>query len=225
MDVTTLVFTTIAVSSSGALSPGPLTVATLAIGSKYGWKGGGYIALGHMMFELLYIFTLYFFISYIRDLLEGFVGDVVTIVGAGMVIFFAIMLLKDSFRKLRTIRYHTSIDGNVDSKWIKLSKSPILIGVIFTGLNIWFLLWWLSIGFGLLMYVSDMGLTAIGIMYLSHVWIDFAWLILVAETSKRGTQLVGARGYYLFMVFLGTLLLVFGLNIALKRFALVSLLP
>ncbi|MEM1541607.1 MAG: LysE family transporter [Ignisphaera sp.] len=225
MDLTALVFTTIAVSSSGALSPGPLTVATLAIGSRYGWKGGGYIALGHTMFEVPYILTLYFFISYIRDLLEGFVGDIVTIVGAGTVVFFAVMLLKDSFKKLRAVGYHVSIDGNTDSKWIKFSNSPVLVGIVFTGLNIWFLLWWLSIGFGLLMYISDMGLTAIGIMYLSHVWIDFAWLILVAETSKRGTQLVGARGYYLLMVFLGALLLVFGLNIVLKRFAQLSLLP
>lgn len=224
MNIPTLVATTIAVSSSGALSPGPLTLATFIIGSKYGWKGGGYVALGHTLFELPYVFSLYFFVSFIKNLLEGLVGNIITILGAGIVIYFAVMTVISSINRIKSKKHITSLD-KLTYNGFRFSKNPVILGVMFTGLNIWFLIWWLSVGFELITYVHNLNLSAVFIMYLSHVWIDFVWLIIIAESGKRSTQLLGTKGYNILMVCLGVFLFLFGLNMILRRFTPISLLP
>ncbi|MEM3927139.1 MAG: LysE family transporter, partial [Desulfurococcaceae archaeon] len=81
MDLATLVSTTIVVTASGALSPGPLTVATISLGTRNGWKSGFMIAIGHSMIEFIYIMFLYYFINHVEILLRGVVGDLITIMG------------------------------------------------------------------------------------------------------------------------------------------------
>jgi len=56
-------------------------------------------------------------------------------------------------------------------------------------------------------------------MYLSHVWMDFAWLTIVAEVSRRGANIGGRIVYRTLLVVFGLLLVVFAVNILLKRFA------
>ncbi len=50
--VLAIAFQVMAVSASGALSPGPLTVATMALGTRGGWKAGVFVSFGHALFEL-----------------------------------------------------------------------------------------------------------------------------------------------------------------------------
>ena len=50
--VLAIAFQVMAVSASGALSPGPLTVATMALGTRSGWKTGVFVSFGHALFEL-----------------------------------------------------------------------------------------------------------------------------------------------------------------------------
>lgn len=48
----------VVVSASGVMSPGPLTFATIASGSKRGWKAGPSIGLGHLIVELPLVFVI-----------------------------------------------------------------------------------------------------------------------------------------------------------------------
>ena len=41
-----------AITPSGAFSPGPLTASAVALGSSKGWRAGMRVALGHTLFEL-----------------------------------------------------------------------------------------------------------------------------------------------------------------------------
>lgn len=215
MDLSSLVIATLVASPSGALSPGPLTLATLAIGSRSGWRGGFLVAIGHMAIELPYVLALFFFMNYITQLLKGLLGDVITVLGVLTISFFAAMIIKDSLKGA----------SNRDPGESIRAANPVVVGALFTGLNIYFLLWWLSIGLGLISMTSSLGVTAIAVMYLSHVWMDYLWLITVAEASKRGLRILRGRAYSLLLLMLGALLLLFGVNTALTRFAGVSIIP
>ncbi|MEM4528296.1 MAG: LysE family transporter [Desulfurococcaceae archaeon] len=223
MDLATLVSTTIVVTASGALSPGPLTVATISLGTRNGWKSGFMIAIGHSMIEFIYIMFLYYFINHVEILLRGVVGDLITIMGFSIIMFFVFSMIRDSIKALKS-----GIDNTVFQNMGKnplIVNNPLIVGVLLTGLNIWFLIWWLSIGFGLLTIVVNMGLLAVLAMYFSHVWIDFAWLMILAEASKKGISFLGTKRYNLMMLVLGLILAIFGVNMLLRRFTPIAILP
>ncbi|MCS7110690.1 MAG: LysE family translocator [Ignisphaera sp.] len=210
-----LAIQTLMISPSGALSPGPLTFAAMALGVDGGWKRGLYVALGHMSFELQYIALLALAMNTIRDLLSGFIGDVVAVAGSGVVLFFASLLIRDSIRGSSNSFKNRSINGVANA---------FITGFLFTSLNVFFLLWWLSVGFSLILTALELGFTGLLTMFLAHIWMDFLWLSLVAEAGKRGRILLGGKGYRVMLAVFGILLLFFGINTVLKRFLSISLL-
>ncbi len=213
-----LVIQTLMVTPSGAISPGPLTIVTMAIGVNGGWRKGFMVALGHMLFEFPYVFVIAMAITAIKTLLEGFIGDVLTIAGAIMIFFFAYLTLRD-------ILMARSGNSNKRINIYRYIKNPIVIGFLFTGLNIYFLLWWISIGFILIAMSIAIGIIGIAIMYISHVWIDFLWLSIIAETSRKGSMISGGKMYKTLMTFFGILLIIFAVNILLKRFTAIAIIP
>ncbi|MEM2529044.1 MAG: LysE family transporter [Ignisphaera sp.] len=214
MNIYTLVIQTLMISPSGALSPGPLTFATMALGINGGWRKGVYVALGHTFFELPYIALIAFFMNIIRDILSGSIGDLITIAGVIIILFFALSLIKDSIK-----------GSNPDARnVISGIGNAFVMGFLFTSLNVFFLLWWLSIGFSLILLALEAGFVGLLTMYLAHIWMDFLWLSLVAEAGKRGTVIFGRRGYRIMLALFGILLLFFGINTVLKRFFSISLL-
>ncbi len=48
-------------------------------------------------------------------------------------------------------------------------------------------------------------------MYLSHIWMDYVWLIAVAHLAKMGMNIVGAKGYKAVVIVFGAALIFFGL--------------
>ena len=46
------------VTSSGALSPGPLTASTVAAGTQKGWKAGFWVSVGHTIVEFPLVFLI-----------------------------------------------------------------------------------------------------------------------------------------------------------------------
>ena len=205
-----LIYLTIVISISGALSPGPLTIMTLALGSKNGWRSGVLVATGHMFVEVLYVTLLFYFFSHVKVLLEGVIGDIVTVVGSFLILYFAYLTIREGVKRLNT---SVSLEVNV-----LLSRNPLLIGILLTGFNVWFLLWWLSIGLEIISLSISLGVLGLLIIFASHLWLDYLWLILVAETGKRGTRIMSSKNYALLLLILGAILAIFGLNMVLKRF-------
>jgi len=213
-----LIVQTLMITPSGAFSPGPLTIATMAIGSNGGWRKGFMVALGHMFFEFPYVFAIAMAITAIKTLLEGFIGDILTIAGVIMILFFAYLTLRD----VLIIRAE---NNNKKFNVYRYIRNPIIVGFLFTGLNIYFLLWWISIGFTLIAMSITIGIIGIVVMYVSHVWMDFLWLSLVAEASNRGLAIGGGKMYRVLMLFFGILLIIFAINILLKRFMAIAIIP
>jgi threonine/homoserine/homoserine lactone efflux protein len=67
-----------------------------------------------------------------------------------------------------------------------IQKKALVLGVGLTALNPYFILWWLTVGLGLVVQAVELGaLLGVLIMYVSHVWMDYAWLTGTAYLSAR----------------------------------------
>jgi threonine/homoserine/homoserine lactone efflux protein len=97
--------------------------------------------------------------------------------------------------------------------------SSLVLGLALTGLNPYFILWWLTIGSVLIVQaLAFAAIIGVLIMYASHVWMDYAYLTAIAHLGKRGRTLIGSRYYKFALITFGLILIYYGstflLNIA-----------
>jgi len=200
VDILTLIAEVIGVSASGALAPGPLFVKNISEGSKTGAKSGFVFAVGHTVVEFSLVMVLALGVLSVAN--EPAVKLVIGIAGGAALLVFGIMQIREA----------------LSSKPIEMRKeamalkSHLLVGTVFTGLNPYFILWWLTAGLKL---ISDSltfaGWAGIILMYVTHVWIDYAWLTGTAHLAKRGIEFIGRKGYRVVLMLFGFILTGFGL--------------
>jgi len=97
------------------------------------------------------------------------------------------------------------------------SHSPLILGISLSILNPYFILWWITIGASLISLAIELaGLFGVIFMYISHIWIDFLWLIILAILGYQGRKL--GKYYSYFVMMLGFILIIFGINFIIKIF-------
>lgn len=190
--------TVIIVSTSGVLSPGPLFITNLLYGSKYGYKAGLKCSYGHTIVELPLILLLAFGVLSL-EVFPSF-KPAISIIGGITLMAFAIMQVLAAIRK-----------KNQDA--IKTRHGPLLMGIIFSALNPFFIIWWLTIGMKMitdaLLLASMFGLA---FMFLAHIWMDYAWLTSIAHMGRKGVSIIGNRYYSLLLLGLSVVLFYLGAN-------------
>ena len=196
------------ISSSGALAPGPLTAATAAIGVKKGWKGGVMVSLGHMVVELPLVLLIG--IGILTFTSKEF-STILSFVGGAFLLFFTYITARDAVRV-----------GSFSSS--SSSASPILVGISLSALNPFFIAWWVGVGSPLILEaVAYWGIAGIGLLYIAHVWLDFAWLASLSKiTSFSGFSL---RLYKILLIALAALVAVFGVDFIFYAFTQAHILP
>jgi threonine/homoserine/homoserine lactone efflux protein len=192
------------ITASGALAPGPLLFSNLSHAPRWGWKGGLWLSVGHTFVELpvviLVAVGLNIFINNpsLQLLTAGFGGTALLI--------FAGLQIRDAVKSDR--RASTSEPTRVSS-----SRHPLLAGLVFTGLNPFFLVWWLTAGARLVVDALVLGAFAgVLVMFLAHVWMDYAWLVGTAWLANKGSNLTGTRGYTLLTIVFAVALVYFGIS-------------
>ena len=207
--------TVVVVTASGALMPGPLFAANLLQGSKGGAKSGFMISVGHTLVELPLVMLIGAGISRLLNL-PGF-STVVGLIGGSALIIFGVFQIRD------VAGSSFNIEPIADAK---LHKRSLMLGVGLTGLNPFFIVWWLTVGLGLVVQAVEFGaLLGVLIMYISHVWMDYAWLTGTAYLSARGKTLLKARGYRLLLAALALLIVYFGVGFVARAMFQINILP
>jgi threonine/homoserine/homoserine lactone efflux protein len=197
----------ILVSTSGVLSPGPLFFINILYGSKYGSFEGLKIASGHAIVEFpliialsyaLYSFSYTFHVS---DTIFKFIG-----LSGG------IFLLLFSFLQIISILKDKSTYSQTISIRKFNIKNPIIIGVIFSILNPFFLVWWLTIGSKLISdSVINFGVVeGISIIFLSHIWMDYFWLWFTSFMINKGKSIITGKLYRIFVFTISIILGIYG---------------
>jgi threonine/homoserine/homoserine lactone efflux protein len=188
----------IIISASGVMSPGPLFAANITYGLKEGFRSGIKIAIGHSIVELPLVILLGIGVFSLEIFPEFRV--IISIFGAITLFGFAIMQIKSIFKKNSGIS-------------TKPKHGPIITGILFSALNPFFIIWWLTIGFKL---ISDAMLiwafAGILIVFVLHIWMDFVWLGMVAFLASKSVKIISNKNYKIMISGLSLILIYFGIT-------------
>jgi len=200
MDPLNFAATVIILTASGALAPGPLFVVTIFHGIKTGTKSGITFSIAHSIIEFTLVMLLALGLLNVTN--EPGVKLAVGITGGAALTVFGALQIRGSM--------HESKEKGSGSA---ATRNLFLIGLALTGLNPYFIIWWLTIGANLILLSLDFaGLVGVIFMYVCHVWVDYAWLILVAGFAKKGAKILQLKWYRVLMAAFGGVLIYFGLT-------------
>ena len=187
----------IIISASGVMSPGPLFAANITYGLREGFRSGIKIAIGHSIVELPLVILLGIGVFSLEIFPEFRV--IISIFGAITLFGFASIQIKSIFKKKSDIS-------------TKPKHGPIITGILFSALNPFFIIWWLTIGFKL---ISDAMLiwafAGILIVFVLHIWMDFVWLGMVAFFASKSVKIISNRNYKIMIAGLSVILIYFGI--------------
>ena len=201
MNLIDFIATVVIVTASGALAPGPLSFAILMHGSKGGAWAGFLCAIGHTLVEFPLILALAFGLlaAVSHPLIRLGIGIAG---GVGLMGFGALQIYETMMTR-----------SDTKQSTIALPASSIMLGAALTGLNPYFILWWLTIGSVLIIQaLAFAALVGVLVMYLSHVWMDYVFLTALAHFGNRGRAIVGSKYYKIVLVTFGIVLIYYGVS-------------
>ena len=188
----------IIISASGVMSPGPLFAANITYGLREGVKSGIKIAIGHSIVELPLVILLGIGVFSLEIFPEF--RTIISIFGAITLFVFAGIQIKSILKKNKNIS-------------LKPKQGPIVTGILLSALNPFFIVWWLTIGFKL---ISDAMLiwafAGILIVFVFHIWMDFAWLGITAFLASKSRKIISNRNYKIMILLLSLTLIYFGIT-------------
>jgi threonine/homoserine/homoserine lactone efflux protein len=205
MNLLDFVATVVVVTASGALAPGPLSFGILMQGSKEGARSGFSCAIGHTLVEFPLVLALA--LGLLAAASQPAIKSVIGVVGGLGLIGFGIMQI------YRTIRNRA--DSGDTTRTRKLPTGSLVLGFALTGLNPYFILWWLTMGSVLIVQaLAFAAIIGVLIMYVSHVWMDYAFLTSLAYFAKKGKNIAGSKYYKAALIAFGLILVYYGLSFA-----------
>ena len=192
----------IVISASGVMSPGPLFAANIMYGLREGKISGIKMAVGHTIVEFPLILLLGVGFFSIESIPE--IRTIITILGAIGLFGFAILQIR-------------SVTKQEFSLETKSGQGPFMAGILLSALNPFFIIWWLTIGLVLISEsIQNFGIIGIVILFLFHIWMDYAWLFTIAIFSSKAKNYLSKRNFKMIIIGLSVVLIYFGIDFVLK---------
>ncbi len=154
----------IIISLSGVMTPGPLLAVTIDKASK-SKTVGPLVAFGHGVIEFPLMFLIYF--GFTQFLAPETAQVSVGLVGGLLMVYMGI----ETFRKR----------NKTNQKYESSKHGSLIAGVLATGGNPFFLVWWLTIGTALVINAKLFGFMGFSIFAVTHWFCDFLWYTFVAQ--------------------------------------------
>ena len=166
----------VGISLSGVIAPGPMFAVTLAKSYRSPWAGTQ-MALGHAVVEVPLILAIYFGLARFFQLAA--VQIALSLAGGGMIIWLGWGLLRS--------RQQIINEGR------DMPANAFAAGIVMSGLNPFFLVWWATVGSLLIMRFLDYGALGLGVFIIVHWGCDLVWLSFVSVLVYRTRTLWGPR--------------------------------
>ena len=196
--------TVVLVSASGVLGPGPLFLASTLRATKRGTIAGIECAIGHTVVEFPLVLGL---AIGLQAFLQS-AADYIALAGGAVLLVFASMQLFQATKKFEFD------PAKVQGPWAE--RNGIVIGIAFTSLNPFFILWWGTVGATLTNEALALGaLAGVMAMFAAHIWMDYAWLGGTATLVGRGKLVLG-KWYRVLLVAFGVAMIYFGTSFILS---------
>ena len=188
----------IIISASGVMAPGPLFTANISYGLRDGAKSGIKMAIGHTIVELPLVILLGIGVFSLEIFPEF--RTLISIFGAVTLFAFAVMQIKAVLQWKK---------DNIP----KPKQGPLVTGIVLSVLNPFFILWWLTIGFKLILDAMLIwAFTGILIVFFMHIWMDFVWLGGISYVASKSSRIISNRNYKALMIVLSLMLVYFGIT-------------
>lgn len=191
-----MLLTVVGTSLSGVIAPGPMFAIAITKSFKSPWAGT-MMSLGHAVVEVPLILLLYFGFSHFFE--NTIVQFIFSLIGGGMLIWLAIGLLR-SPREMSA--------GGKDIRY-----NSFTAGMVATGLNPFFIMWWATVGVLLLMkFMEFWNVIAIGLaVFIGVHWLcDLVWLSFVSIVVYKTHHMWGDTVQALVFIAAGLLMAGFG---------------
>ena len=189
----------ILISLSGVMAPGPLTVVVVGKGAKSP-RAGALIALGHgaVEFPLMILIVLGLGPLFQHDVFATSVG----LAGGGVLLWMAAGLLLSLRRS-----------GAQEAAPERLREaSPFMAGVLMTGGNPYFIVWWATVGATLVFRAWGYGVWQFAVFAVAHWSLDLIWYYFLSSAAFKGTKLLGDRFLKGVSLVAGLMLFYFGIR-------------
>lgn len=185
----------ILVSLSGVMAPGPVTAATLAVGTR-NRHAGLLIAIGHGIVEFPLMMVI---VAGAGALFQYTTAQIIIgLVGGAFLLHMGGQMLAGLRKQEEEIAAPYA------------DSHPIWIGIVLTVTNPYFLLWWATVGLGLSLEAKRLGPTAFIIFAVLHWLCDVVWLEILSQASHRGTQVLGRKSMPIILGICAIALIVIG---------------
>lgn len=185
----------VGISLSGVMAPGPVTAAAIAMGARNRFAGA-LMAVGHGIVEFPLMILIILGMDKIlksttTKIVIGFAGGV-------FLLFMAIQMIR-------------SLSRTQDQE-VKVTRSgPVVAGIVLSGGNPFFLIWWASVGLNLAITASGIGIWAFALFAIVHWLCDLIWLSFLSWASFKGSVLLGPRNQRIVLLICSLALFGFGL--------------
>ncbi|UCE99705.1 MAG: LysE family transporter [Planctomycetota bacterium] len=183
------------ISLSGAMAPGPVTTAAIAMGARSRYAGA-FIALGHAIIEFPVMLLI---ILGMAKILQSPKTQI------------AIGLAGGTFLLLMAIQMITTLNAAKTQQDKTGKQKPILTGIILSAGNPYFLIWWATVGLTLATTAGNLGIWAFALFVIFHWLTDLIWLQALSWASFKGTKLLGQKSQQILLIACSIALLLFGL--------------
>ena len=159
------------ISLSGVMTPGPLFAVTVAKALK-DKTAGVLVSFGHGIMEFPLMFLIYFgfaqlFASSLTQKIIGFIGGLI--------------MIYMGFRMVKT-------EKKTNEEYEKVKHSALVAGIVTTGANPYFLLWWATVGAVLIMNATIFGFAGFLIFAIVHWLCDLLWNTFVSVTVFKSRR-------------------------------------
>lgn len=199
MSLVAFLLSVVLISLSGVLMPGPVTAIVMAKGSqKLG--AGSLVALGHGVVEFPLIALIYLGVGVLFQ--QAGVKIAIGFLGGGMLIWMGIEMLVN-FRRAQIKSSEREIN-------------PFVGGILLSAGNPYFLIWWATVGAGLVMKSIKFGYLGVGLLAIVHWSCDLGWLQFLSLLSFQGGKFFGKKLQMAIFLVCGLAMIYFGGNFILN---------
>lgn len=194
------------ISLSGVMAPGPLTATIVGRGARSP-HAGALVALGHGVVEFPLMGLVLVGLGPWMD--RPYVRPAVAAIGAAVLLWMGLGMLAASVR----------LPPGGPAPRDDASRSSLWSGVLLTGANPYFLVWWLSVGAALLLRATEFGRVGVGAFAVAHWLCDLGWFWFLSGAVFAGGRVFGRRFHQFILGACGLFLLAMAIDFLLDAYA------
>lgn len=188
-----------AIGFSGAMIPGAMLAVVLSESLNGRIWGSLGIVLGHVLLEAVLLIALARGAG--EFLKRPAVAVVVGLVGGGVLVYMGADVVAAVLND----------PASMQAKAAPLPAGPVITGMIVSGSNPAWLMWWAAVGVGLVSMALRQGAGGLAAFFVGHTLADWVWYGLVAGLVYSGRGMLQGQVYLWLITICGLLLVGFGL--------------